>query len=127
MDKIEYVIEVIGCFYSFKNTHILIGGIDKKNQLRLHTEVVKNNFPIKETAELLNNYSHNIWINTHEPLRTAIGSRCKGELSFDKDNESENEVLEDLFLSLKQSGRLSLATDVKIQGNNAHNCTFAHF
>ncbi len=122
MDKKEYISEVIGCFYTFKSTHILIGGTDDENRLQIHTEIVKTNCPIKEIAKFLKTYSLDIWINTHQPLRTAIGVWCKGELSFEKDNESENEALEDLFLSLKQSGRLSLATDVKIQGNNAHKC-----
>ena len=122
MDKIKYTNEAIACFYSFKSTHILIGGTDDENRLQIHSEIVKTNCPIQEIAKFVKTYSLDIWINTHQPLRTAIGGWCKGELGFEKDNESENEALEDLFLSLKQSGRLSLATDVKIQGNNAHKC-----
>lgn len=114
---------VVACFYSFPLSHILVGVVSpKEKKLIITQQLVFENTDINKFALVLKQLaSNNIWIATHEPLKLALGDKCKGELCFDN-NEHEISSLKDVFLSLKSTEALLVDDLINLKSIESMKC-----
>ena len=115
----EFTSEVVACYYSFKISHILIGGVDTNQNLIICAEASYTSKPISSIAKQLLTYSMPIWINTHQALRYSLEGWLGGELDFHQEGEVES--LNDLYDSLIAEGRLK-APALTLLGQNIQPC-----
>lgn len=118
----KYDRPTLACYYSFRQSHILIGALDKQRRLILTTELTQTNMPVSAIASQILDYDLPTYINQHEPLKTALGGLVRGELNFDSENEIERQNLDDLYYSLKHENRMAIAPGVSLQGSTAQYC-----
>lgn len=104
MKDSEFVSQVAACYYSFKNSYILIAGVEKNQHLIINAEITYTNKPIAFVTKQLLSYSMPVWINAHEPLKCSLGAWFAGELNFYQDWEIES--LNDLYESLMAEKRI---------------------
>ena len=112
----------IACYYSYQQSHILIGGVDFNERLIIQLEYEFARTSIDDISLFILELEHPVWINIHAPLKSALGGIVSGELNFDSENEIERTNLDDFYYSLKDSGRISIASGVRLQGNSAKFC-----
>jgi hypothetical protein len=78
--------------------------------------------PVSAIASTIIPYSLPVWCNVHDPLRSALGGRVRGELNFEKENEVERANLDDLFYSLQATHRLVKSANVQLTAGSAQLC-----
>ena len=120
MNKKTYVDEAVACFYSRKNCHILIGGVDENQVLTIHTQIVEKPAILGKIIKLLSSYSLPVWINSHEILKRNLPHTISGELNFNQENGIELEELHDLYKSLIATQQLEYIEEP--EGENAQSC-----
>lgn len=118
----DYTSETIAVYYSFRASHILIAGLDDRSRLIIHTSLTQTETPVSAIAAQILKFNLPTWINTHEPLKTAIAPLVRGELNFDTENEIERQNLDDLYYSLRQENRIAIAPGVSLQAATAQHC-----
>lgn len=119
MSENEFISKTVACYYSFKNSHVLVGMVDADQNLIICGENSYTNKSIFAMVKELSSYSSPVWINKHEPLKYSLGEWLGGELDFSQ--ESEVESLNDLYDSLIAEKRLQ-APDLALSGQNIERC-----
>ncbi|MBP5976611.1 hypothetical protein HW132_28730 [Brasilonema sp. CT11] len=96
---------ITACFYSFEESCIIQGKV-VENNLVIHTLDFYKNTSIQYVGEILLIHKNKtqLWINTHEPLKTIVGFAY--EFDILGDNSNEIQALEDVWLDLKNSQRI---------------------
>ena len=122
LNPTNFTKEIVACYYSFRSSHILVGGVTSDRTLVIHSEQSFTNAPVDQVAAVLRGYKLPVWCNIHEPLKAVLGAIVRGELNFEKENEIERKSLDDLFDSLKYSRRLIKFPEVKLQAVESQHC-----